>query len=172
MPYNPIPIGTAPNDGSGISIRDAWTQANAMFSELYARLEVVEALEAGFGVLANYGGSLPPYALPNLGLADYSPIPGNTFLVYTTPFNAGAGTGAYIQNLILSTVNTQPGSILYIPITFTGTNGTIKFWDQATSSTLLQTVNLASAPGGSTTYLFVARFDGVNWSKLDGHWLV
>lgn len=108
--------------------------------------------------------------LPIAELSTYTIAPGAAYLIYTQPFLADAGTGAYAQTVAVSNVQAQSGEIMYIPIQVTGDNPTINFHDESAGGTLLQTVVAAGRP--SDSFLLTLRFDGVNWHKLDGHWVL
>jgi hypothetical protein len=91
-----------------------------------------------------------------------------TWLMGRQPFSAGAGTGAYVQNITVADANALAGALLRIPIDFAATlNPTINIYDG--NGTLLQT--LTNIDANARSFLFTAGFDGTGWHKETGEWV-
>jgi len=94
-----------------------------------------------------------------------------TWLAGRAPFTAGAGAGAYVANITLSATNALAGAVLRVCIDFEATlDPTINIYNGSTGGTLLQIVTNIDANGRS--FLFTAGFDGTNWHKESGAWVL
>jgi hypothetical protein len=119
-------------------------------------------------MVAALAWNIAPVALTTAGNTNVGYT--QTWLVGRQPFTAGAGSGAYVANLILSDANALPGALMRIPIDFAATlNPTINVYDGSTGGTLLETVSNIDA--NARSFLFTAGFDGTNWHKETGSWI-
>jgi hypothetical protein len=138
----------------------------------------IQRVASGEGVGGGIGGgdpgdgaAAPAVQFPVEGGASYQVAPAASFLQYIQPFEAMQGPGAYNQDVIVNGTNAQAGALMYMPIdSEDGGNATVNVYDTSAEGTLLQTISAAGAP--SSSFLLTLRFDGVNWHKLDGHWVI
>ena len=168
---------------AALNVEAAWTLGGELFIApnftINAQPQVIAGAESGEGgpvyvtttalaaAIAGLAGCATAVTLPQAGTVTLGP--GSAFLVYEAPLVAGAGS--YTQTVALGAVNATAGAVLEVPIDFaSGGAGTVNIYDGSASGTLLQTVNAAG--GGSLHFLFTARFDGANWHKMNGVWVL
>jgi hypothetical protein len=95
------------------------------------------------------------------------------WLLGRQPFSLGAGSGAYVANIVLSDANVLPGALLRIPIDFPASaNPTVNIYDAGTGGTLIEGPLTNPNPGAAASFLFTAGFDGAHWHKESGAWVV
>jgi hypothetical protein len=118
---------------------------------------------------ATLSWSAAPVALGGAGTANVTNP--QTWLLGRQPLSAGAGTGAYVQNITLGDANALPGALIRIPIDFASTiNPTINIYDGTTGGSLLQTITNIDA--NARSFLFTAGFDGTQCHKETGAWIL
>ena len=96
-----------------------------------------------------------------------------TWLLGRKPISLGAGAGAYTQNLIIGDGAALPGALLRIPIGFPASaNPTINVYDSSIEGTLLEGPLINPNPGAAASFLLTLGFDGADWHKENGQWIV
>lgn len=111
-------------------------------------------------------------AFPFTGAAALLVEQNQTWLLGRQPITAGAGTGAYVANVVLIDSNALAGALVRIPIDFAASaNPTVNIYDSSTGGTLLEGPLVNPNPGTAASFLFTAGFDGTNWHKESGSWI-
>jgi hypothetical protein len=95
------------------------------------------------------------------------------WLLGRQPVSLGAGSGAYVQSIVLSDSNALAGALMRVPIDFPASaNPTINVYDSSVEGTLLEGPLTNPNPGAAASFLLTLGFDGAAWHKESGQWVV
>ena len=122
--------------------------------------------QAMMAALSFSNGALAVSGAGNMNIGE-----NQTWLLGRQPVSLGAGSGAYVANLVLSDGNALAGAVLRIPIDFPASaNPTVNIYDGSTGGTLLEGPLVNPNPGSAGSFYFQAGFDGAGWHKEFGSW--
>lgn len=147
MAYQPVDIGSAPNDGTGDPIRDAFDKCNDNFVELYA----------GLTGLLDFKGSTDCSANPNYPAASK----GDTYLVSVAGKIGGAsGKVVEVGDFYLALADNAGGTEASVGTSWSVLQGNIT----ATTPTDLDDLTDVNAPTP-------ANGDVLTWDSTPGEWV-